>query len=404
LSNVVAKKEFNLKIIKGQIESEIRNAYYGGITAVHQNSIQSGFFYDVNSSYPASMLKTMPVGNPTYTTNKNLKELFGFVKAIVVAPSSQELANAVLPARTKTGLELFRDTRIGRWFSEELKFAESLGYKITVIDAYIFKKGYNVFAGFINTLYAMKSQNDLNPSRRQTAKLLLVSLYGRLGMRDIEFKVDVVDSSKAFEIFREYEWTSILEINGRAVVRYGNKLDPTLLELFNENGNINKANGKTFGTISSIAAAAATSAYSRILLNKYVNIPGNLAIYTDTDSVVLRHKLPDKMVGKALGNMKLEHIINKGIFIAPKTYALQTESGKLITKAKGVNIPLKWSDYEALLRGETMRFQQHYWKRDLIKGTVKIIDQSYTLKGKPFKHLDLVVYRYNMAIIKWTGK
>jgi hypothetical protein len=103
LSNFYDPK-YNLKVIKGQVEDEIRSAYYGGITAVHQPSIKSGFYYDVNSSYPASMLKDMPVGNPTYTTNKNLDELFGFVKAIVIAPSKEVLANAILPARTKMQL------------------------------------------------------------------------------------------------------------------------------------------------------------------------------------------------------------------------------------------------------------------------------------------------------------
>jgi hypothetical protein len=340
----------------------------------------------------------MPVGNPTFTTNKDLNELFGFVKAIVVAPGVDKLANAVLPIRTKDGLVLFRDTREGMWFSEELKAAQAVGYIISVIHAYTFEKGYNVFADFINTLYAMKSQNDLIPSRRQMAKLLLVSLYGRLGMKDIDYQVQVVDSDKILDIFKNYEWTSILEVNGQAVVRYGKLLDPTLLELFNENGIQTKSSGKIHGTISSIAAAAATSAYSRILLNKFTNIPGNLAIYTDTDSVVLAKPLPETMIGKNLGDMKLEHEISKGIFIAPKTYALITQQGQLIAKAKGVNTPLTWNHYVELLAGGTIHLQQSYWKRDIIGGTVRIINQSYTLRGRPI--LSLVVYKYNMALIK----
>jgi hypothetical protein len=92
----------------------------------------------------------------------------------VVAPSADVLANAVLPIRTKDGLELFRDTRTGMWFSEELKAAKAVGYIVDVIHSYTFKKGINIFSGFINTLYAMKSANDLNPSKRQTAKLVNV--------------------------------------------------------------------------------------------------------------------------------------------------------------------------------------------------------------------------------------
>jgi hypothetical protein len=106
------------------------------------------------------------------------------------------------------------------------------------------------FADFINTLYKLKSENDLNPSRRQTAKLLLVSLYGRLGMRDIDFKVEVVDTAKALEIFQEYEWTSILEVGGRSLIRYGKRVDSSLLELFQDNGMQSKNQGKTGNTIS----------------------------------------------------------------------------------------------------------------------------------------------------------
>lgn len=252
----------------------------------------------------------------------------------------------------------------------------------------------------------MKSDNDLNPSKRQTAKLLLVSLYGRLGMRDIDYQVRVVSADQAMVIFQNYDWTSILEVAGRAVIRYGKMVDPNLLELFNSQDNSLqlKGKGKVNNTVSSIAAAAATSAYSRILLNQYTNLPGNLAIYTDTDSVVLRQKLPQSMVGKKLGDMKLEHIIQEGIFIAPKTYALKTVEGRLITKAKGVNIPLTWQNYVDLLQGNTLNLQQQYWKRDLIGGTVNIIDQNYSLKGRKSDSLALIVYRYNMAVVLYKQK
>ncbi len=42
------------------------------------------------------MLKPMPVGEPIYTTNTNLNELFGFIEAKVTAPSKDELRVPIL--------------------------------------------------------------------------------------------------------------------------------------------------------------------------------------------------------------------------------------------------------------------------------------------------------------------
>jgi hypothetical protein len=70
------------------------------------------------------------------------------------------------------------------------------------------------------------------------------------------------------------------------------------LDLFQQGSLKPKDSKVVSGTISSVPAAAATAAYSRILLNRFVNIPDNLAIYTDTDSVVLGKPLQDDAVGK----------------------------------------------------------------------------------------------------------
>jgi hypothetical protein len=53
---------------------------------------------------------------------------------------------------------------VGKWkgwyFSEELKFAQSQGYKIRVIRGYAFTKEYNVFDKYVNYLYEIKSTTE----------------------------------------------------------------------------------------------------------------------------------------------------------------------------------------------------------------------------------------------------
>jgi len=63
---------------------------------------------------------------------------------------------------------------------------------------------------------------------------------------------------------------------------------------------------KTTGKRERELISAAISAYARISINKFKNIPGNPCIMSDTDSVVLSKKLPNSFIGKDLGQMKLE--------------------------------------------------------------------------------------------------
>ena len=61
--------------------------------------------------------------------------------------------------------------------------------------------------------------------------------------------------------------------------------------------------------------------------------------------------------------MKLENILNKGIFLAPKMYYLETDKGKIIYKVKGLKheVELNKTDFESLL------FKQSYLEKFQIK-------------------------------------
>ena len=61
-----------LKMIKGEIEREIRSSYFGGNVDVFVNEIDNGYLYDVNSQYGKAMLFDMPVGDPVLSLETNL--------------------------------------------------------------------------------------------------------------------------------------------------------------------------------------------------------------------------------------------------------------------------------------------------------------------------------------------
>ena len=58
--------------------------------------------------------------------------------------------------------------------------------------------------------------------------------------------------------------------------------------------------------------------------------------YSDTDSAVTDKPLPDSMIGSKLGQVKLEHSINRAVFLAPKVYGLVDIDGNEIIKVKGI--------------------------------------------------------------------
>ena len=82
-------KEF--KMVKGELEREIRKSYFGGNVDVFINRITTGYHYDLNSQYPAAMMKDMPVGEPNLSLETDLSKIFGFVYAEFTCPDENIL-------------------------------------------------------------------------------------------------------------------------------------------------------------------------------------------------------------------------------------------------------------------------------------------------------------------------
>ena len=91
------------------------------------------------------------------------------------------------------------------------------------------------------------------------------------------------------------------------------------------------------------------------------------------------------MVGEALGQFKLEYIVKRAVFLAPKVYALITESGDEIVKIKGITqdvIPdIHIGDLERLLILDSKKeFTQSKWYKNLFEGEITPQQVAYTLK------------------------
>lgn len=383
MTNYIPKNTLN--IIKGVTHTNMRQAYYGGVTEVyHLKAENKVYVYDINSSYPASMLLDMPTGNALMSTDPDLYNYFGIVYVRVWTPRNPDNSYKILkypPLPFKTQDERLINP-IGYWegmyCSEILKYVvEKYGYVVQVLYGYKFTKTSNLFESFINKYYNIKSgkSNNININR-STAKLLLNSAYGRMGMKIDNSTVEYVDEKKLPEIESMYVIKTLHQVTEKKYwVTYDKILNNYALEVKNiENVNNEidlsvhnlEENEKSKDVEQSLPVAIFTTAYSTIRLFEAIktleeNYPDVEIYAVDTDSIHTNKPLPDYLVGDQLGQWKLEFIGDYGIYPIPKTYYLKghkIKDGNIlpeiveIKKGKGVKSEsITFEEYEDLLNG-----------------------------------------------------
>ena len=231
---------------------------------------------------------------------------------------------------------------------------------------------------------------------------MLNSLYGKFGMKDIQSKLKIMSVKEGERIAKNYNFSVFAELNNdKVLIKYTSRINEKLRKLFkdqedqNDNINFNESGlGKIRGVPSAVQFASAISAYARISINKYKNIPGNPCIMSDTDSVVLPKRLKVELVGNNIGQMKLEHKIKKGFFIRKKLYAIINDNNKYIIKASGVNAKgLNFDDFEKLAKGVNITTERKSFNVNWKKLEINIVNTSITLKG--LNHTPITLFNTN---------
>jgi hypothetical protein len=214
-----------------------------------------------------------------------------------------------------------------------------------------------------------------DPVQRTISKLFLNSLYGRMGMKEIDTLMRIVDKKEAELLDKNTNVTIISELGSdKFMVRYSGKLTDNIRKIYFKDPLISESEiikdysmeeikkagfNKSKNIPSAVHIAAAISSYARIIINEYKNIPGNPCIMSDTDSVVLTKPLSNKYVGNNLGQIKLEYETTKGIFIQKKLYCIITSKGQEIIKSSGIDSSkLNYDYFLKLLKGETVEVER----------------------------------------------
>lgn len=394
ISNYYNSKKTPIVLTSGKIDSYIREGYYGGIVDNYVSYTDKPVYkYDINSHYPNQMKGLpMPGGNPVYSTETDLDKIFGFVRAKVTAPTEQELRVAVLPIIKNGKLITFRGSEEGTWFSEELKYARRLGYQITVLDCVQFKKEYDLFDNFTHDLYELKRKAELEHDKvsRLIFKLILNSLYGRWALKDLNVEYKIIDNAK-LDNLNKTEHIDVLFTSDRlSFVKSHGPVYPEIVDLFEKEKLIIKPKStfnepKAWGrNVSAVQLSAAITAYARMGINEFKNIPGNMYLGGDTDSFILQYPLDSKFVGTNIGLAKLENVIVEGFFHSKKSYLIINNKNETIIKMKGINNDnsiVNKATFIKLFKGEDVKISQLQFKKDYTNMNVKIETVIKTIKG-----------------------
>lgn len=101
-----------------------------------------------------------------------------------------------------------------------------------MLCGYKFERGKDVFKSYVEDLYNIK-KNSSNVVERNTAKLMLNSLYGRFGMKEITSQIKVI-KAKDYEtkINKTMNHVVLTELkSGDKLVKYSGKIDERLRKL-----------------------------------------------------------------------------------------------------------------------------------------------------------------------------
>jgi len=392
--------ESQIPLIHGEIYEFIKKAYTGGSVDVYKpisNQESKVYRYDVNSLYPFVMKKfPMPTGNPIFfegnilnhSIQNQIKKIhslpysnelqedislyfnnrpYGIFEVDITAPDNLKIPLLQTRIKTDKGYRTVAPTGnwTGHYFSDELYNAEKFGYSFKVLKGYLFKKS-DIFRDYVEFLYEMKKNSSKGSPLYIISKLLLNSLYGRLGMNPLCESHVIETHEKAVKLYSNFNITNIIDLkNGKELISYFKPHSDSDLNFNIKNISV---------VVSAIVTASARIHMTQFKVDKSLTI-----FYTDTDSIDIDRELNSKFVGNDLGQMKLEHIFDEAVFLAPKMYAGKNKYYEYC-RIKGVKNPVCYDSLKALLQKDSkLEVRQEKWYSDISNGRFNIKDEIYTL-------------------------
>jgi hypothetical protein len=227
------------------------------------------------------------------------------------------------------------------------------------MEGYVFKSR-KPLSNYSQTLTTIKDEAALKGDAvsRNTAKLLLNTLYGKFARTYYDSTTAIVTKDHLSDLERIYEIHSITHLEGGIImVNYNNKPLENIKDVPKDHIKqaYNQYNIATMDKNTNIAISATITSHGRIILYKLyeeVLARGGVMCYSDTDSVYA--SLPESPFNKPFGpfiwdGKPEDNTYNKALFMAPKMYYTEAISGKITFKVKGVSTKDSKYNYNDLL-------------------------------------------------------
>lgn len=358
-------------------------SYFGGMCVVYQKySLNKLICYDINSCYPASMLREMPAvfeckveppNGPFYILSANDVTDYWLYNIDYLFPDKTIIAN--LPSRIDDEIIYLGDAKDRLHWGNEIAAALKLGASIRV--NYYFKyKPKKLFEDYIQQIYSLrlKAKRDGNVALVDFYKLLMNSLYGKFGQRLFNQK-NIISTCELNELLRYYEKakTSVPKI---VIDNESNEMVFNTTEKNAVLGEMDIANKilsiklldkncveyeyqdleNYYNQIGSLVRFSAfiTAQARCLLLEPFISgkMPQESLYYTDTDSIFVDREMPSEFVSDTeLGKFKCEYKLENAYFLSPKMYVMKIQGSDQI-KMKMKGIPSKYLDakhYEEII-------------------------------------------------------
>ena len=210
----------NIANVSNFVLDFLANGYFGGKVEIYKKYCKKGVILDVNSLYPFIMKNIfLPIGTPVRFKKVSRKQLvkegvLGFVKCRITFVPSYIHPFLGIKGPDQTIYP------VGNWehvyYSESIVYALKLGYKIDLLEGWIFPHKKQIFSDFIDNFYSLRleAKKDGNFAKEKVLKLILNSLFGRFGLGKLEdfhfsygkdWKDQILPNDKDFEIVNNYD-------------------------------------------------------------------------------------------------------------------------------------------------------------------------------------------------------
>jgi DNA polymerase elongation subunit (family B) len=290
----------------------VRQSYYGGLVFLTDTNTQKDCTtYDLNSSYPASMMEYGVPDGRVAESRDYCDGRMGIYHCKVRAP--ENLIVPILPARDKKGsMRWFRGEFETVVTNRELVFAAKHGYEILEIySGLVYEKVAFPFNEFISHCRTIRTEYKGGPEEI-LAKYMQNSLYGKYGSRRERRRIVAAHTLKPQELIG--------------------------LVPYDESGNwyVQKEIDDEMRCKPEWAVFITAHSRLRLLQAVYTIGPENV-IYGDTDSITVKSGFEgDLNVGDEYGQWKLEKRWAEFRAIAPKVYSGVLVDGRRKGAAKGL--------------------------------------------------------------------